>query len=219
MLMLTFSNKDGHTHSSSVLAPRDADTAVMERVEEFLSIIEDGTISQEERINYIAKSDWALQLAFDSGNSSYYNKPEMTNEEVVQINTILTKMYDYIKKETKVNEKIKALTSDLSFYSFLEEIPNWNKELSDYTDVTYSSSLKEKPLFNNLFLSESWLVKTIILIIFALVVYLFIQNIRIDRKLHFFIFHLIVLAFFVNIFAVKVNFSRSRFQKPCQKLD
>ena len=56
-----------------------------------------------------------------------------------------------------------------------------------------------------MFLSESWLVKTIILIIFALVVYLFIQNIRIDRKLHFFIFHLIVLAFFVNIFIQKDN--------------
>ncbi len=203
MLVLTFNQPTGTSDASTNLAPRDADTAVMERVEEFLSIVEDGTISQEERTNYIAKSDWALQLAFESGKSIYYNKPNMTNEEVVQINTLLTKMYDYIKKESKANENIQALKSDTSFYSFLTEIPNWNRELSSFTNVIYSSSLKEKPVFNNLFLSESWLIKIIILGIFTLVVYLFVQNIRIDRKLHFFIFHVIVLAFFVYIFIQK----------------
>lgn len=57
--------------ASSELAPEHAEVAFMERLAQFQQIIADGTITDEERRQFLSTSDWLLQRAFESGNSLF----------------------------------------------------------------------------------------------------------------------------------------------------
>lgn len=201
-IILAFS-KTNNTTSSSLIAPRNADDAFIERVEDFIAIVKDGTITDVDRRNYLAKSDWALQLAFETRNSIFYNKPNVSNKQVQQLNTLLVKMHAYIRAEQTVHQEIKDLQFNSSFEDFIMNVGKWNELLSSYTDVTYSTSTKEKPQFNNKFLADPWVAEVILVFLFVVFVYLFIRNIRNDKKIHFFIFHIIVLVFIGQYFFEK----------------
>ena len=203
-IILAFSETDNTTYFSSILAPRDADEAFMKRVKDFIAIVEDGVITDVDRRNYLAKSDWALQLALETGNSTFYNNPSnLSNEQVQQLNTLLAKMYAYISKEETVHQDMQELQRGSSFEDVIINVGKWNELLSTFIDVTYSSSTKEKPQFNNKFLVNPWIGEIIILIFFVVLVYLFIQNIRIGKKLYYFVFHVIVVALIGQYFLEK----------------
>ena len=195
MIILAFSQTDKTTYSSSIIAPRNGDEVFMERVEAFIAVVEDGTITELDQRSYLSKSDWALQLAFDTGNSRFYNIENVSNEQAEQLNTLLAKMNAYINEQQTVHQEIKALQRGSSFEDFIMNVGRWNELLSSYTDVTYSSSTKEKPLFINKFLADPWVAEGIIIFLFVLFVYFFIQNVRLNKKLPLFVFYVVVLVF------------------------
>ena len=199
IFVLTLTKTDGQQMGSSVLAPNDADDAVMERVNSFLVILEDGVISEEERRHYLMKSDWSLQLAFDTGTSIFYNRPNVTSREAQDINTLLQRMYTFVEVEQPV-KGVPELDKAATFTEFLPLVSTWNKVLKPYTDDVYVSSLKEKPISKKVFFNMSLVGQLITVGFIVLFLYLFIQNIRFERKKHFFVFHVLALLFFAQAF-------------------
>ncbi len=199
IFVLTLTKTDVQQMSSSELAPNDADDAVMERVNSFLAVLEDGIISEEERSLYLMKSDWSLQLAFDTGTSIFYNRPNVTSREAQDINTLLQRMYTFIESEQPVKGAL-DLDKAETFTEFLPLISTWNDELKPYVEEEYVSSLKEKPISKKVFFNISLIGQLITVSFILLFLYLFIQNIRFERKWHFFIFHVLALLFFAQAF-------------------
>ena len=202
LLLVLSSSKDESIQTSSTLAPFDADIALVERVQQFQSIVADGVISEQERREYISRSDWDLQLAFESGTSIFYNRPAMSTEDIEQVNELLHNMYRIVYDQVAV-EQFQQTKLETNFETILQLAPSFNKDAKTFVRDAYTSSLQEKPFTKNAFLNLHIGWQLCILLLFTLFMYLFIQNIRIDRKKFAGVLQLLFIGIIGSFFFIK----------------
>lgn len=168
---------------SSILAPYNANMEMIERVEHFYAIASDGVVTDEERRAYVKTSDWLVQRALESGNSIFYNRPNVTEEQATAFNEMLYFMYEFIytKKDAA------AIAGQLQLYrnydALLADVSRMNEVLAPFVERSYTSSLNEKPISNNAFLNAPWWVKLIAIVLFLLFCYSFYVNIKTNRRI------------------------------------
>lgn len=184
--------KDPAVHVSSKIAPNDADEQIMKRIQSFYEIISDEIITEEERANYLMTSDWAVQLALDHGESPFYNRPNITSAEAKNINLMLNQLYSIVKlyEQFSLSENFPIPST---FSELAQKSEKYTNELKQYSDAEYQSSIKERPIFNKDFFMLTLKWQIVICALIVLFVYLFIKNIQEDKKVSFFIFHVISL--------------------------
>ncbi|MER2000851.1 MAG: hypothetical protein ABS882_13850, partial [Lysinibacillus sp.] len=203
LLLLVFSSSKGEPiQTSSTLAPFDADIVLVDRFQQFQSIVADGVITEQERREYISRSDWDLQLAFESGSSIFFNRPAMATEDIKQVNELLFYMYRIVYDQVVV-EQFHLTKSEPNFETILQLAPSFNKEAKAFVSDTYTSSLQEKPFTKNAFLNLHIGWQLFILMLFTLFLYLFIQNIRIDRKKFAGVLQLLFIVIIGSFFVIK----------------
>ena len=181
LLLLVTNTKEETVTTSTDKAPQDADVVLLDRVQQFQQIVKDGEITELERIQYASISDWDLQLAFETGTSIFYNRPAMSKDDIRNVTEILHNMY-YTVIDNVPHKEPMQLDDNITFEAFLQIAPAFNEHVGLYIEQPYVSSLTEKPLTNNRFLNMDWWWQIVVFGLFALFSYLFIQNIRIDRK-------------------------------------
>lgn len=201
VLALT-SAKQEPIETNSTMAPNDADVALVERFKEFQQIITDGVVTDAERRQYISRSDWDLQLAFESGESIFYNRPTMDKKQIEAATHLLHNMYRIVYERRPI-EKLPTFTESANFQNIVSFSPSFNEQAENLIKKQYSSSLEEKPLTKNDFLNLDWWWQLLIVSLFGLFVYLFVQNIRIDHKKFAGVLQIIFIVLIGSIFFVK----------------
>lgn len=186
--------------ASSELAPEHAEVAFMERLAQFQQIIADGTITDEERRQFLSTSDWLLQRAFESGNSLFYNRPKMTADEVLQVNMLLSYMNEFVEQHEHVRKLANIELEGESFREVLALLPEWNAHFATLIPNTYVPTNEEKPRTNNAFLNGPLNIKLLWTVGFLLLVYAFVFNLRYMRKILLGVIQISLIFFFGSAF-------------------
>lgn len=170
------------TSTSSITAPQNADEVFVKRVHHFWNMIADGVMTEDERRAYLSTSDWLLQRAFESGASIFYNRPNMTTEEITAVNTLLFSMNQFVEQRHDPSVLQRLTSNQEGFRDLLQVVPHWNTLLQPYTTGQYLPSESEKPRSKNVFLASDLWKQLIIVAALVLVVYAFYFNMRHKRK-------------------------------------
>ncbi|MEO4051866.1 hypothetical protein [Solibacillus sp. CAU 1738] len=86
---------------SSEQAPHTVEDIYMERWHEFMTIVENER-NEQATLTYLAKSDWLLQRAIESGHSVFYSAPTLTDEEKRSLIELLHYMYQWVERPNRL---------------------------------------------------------------------------------------------------------------------
>lgn len=143
VLFLTFSllhNPIKEVSLSSIQVPNSVETAYMERWNEFL-IVANSEQKEQVTIQYLAKSDWLLQRAIESGQSLFYSSPTLTADEKLALNELLHYMYLWVK-EPNVTLNIPSIQTFKDLTDLAPKLVETMRE--SYKEDQYVSSSQEK---------------------------------------------------------------------------
>ncbi|MGM9944719.1 MAG: hypothetical protein ACI33M_07245 [Lysinibacillus sp.] len=179
---------DEQISMSTEQAPKQLETVYMERFNQAFHVS-----TEDERTNYLSESDWLIQRAIESGNSTFYNTPTLTAVERENLASILHYLYLW-RLEYGIKEiPIEPLSS---FEEIRKSADVYVNVLGDYFENRpYISAEEEK---RNILLSSFGSMtqesKIGIIILIIAFIGLFILNVRNKRNILFKAIPIILIA-------------------------
>ena len=157
---------------STEQAPKQLETVYMERFNRAFHVS-----TEDERTNYLSESDWLIQRAIESGNSTFYNTPTLTAVERENLASILHYLYLW-----RLEYGIKELPIEpfSSFEEIRESADMYVNVLDEYFENNpYISAEQEKRNVSfSYFSSMTQEIKLGIIVLIIAFIGLFILNVR-----------------------------------------
>ena len=157
---------------SSREGAEDEVIAMMERKRQFQSIIEDGIITEQERMDYLRTSDWHLQLAFEHIANTVYPNPAVTQEQGLGYATLLFYMREYILSPQNTSEVAAAFAEVRGFKQLLDLLP----VMDNYILAEYLPSKDEELPVNRVFFNLAQGLQVVIVIMYAISLFFIMKN-------------------------------------------
>lgn len=179
---------DEQISTSTEQAPQQLETVYVERFNQAFHVS-----TEDERTNYLSESDWLIQRAIESGNSTFYNTPPLTAVERENLASILHYLYLW-RLEYGIKElPIEPLSS---FEEIRESADVYVNVLGEYFENNpYISAEEEKrnvPF--SYFGSMTQEIKLGIIVLIIVFISLFILNVRNKSNILFKAIPIILIA-------------------------
>ena len=200
-IFLTINEQDPELKMSSSISSKvegqDAVIEMMERKLQFQTIIEDGEVTAAERLEYLRKSDWKLQLAFEHITNSTYEIPDVTEDQGLLYATLLFYMRQFMLEPHSISEVAEAFSQVRVFQQLPELVP----VLDAHILAKYQPTKDELMPANQQFFLVNRTLQVIIVCMYILSVFFIIKNIIKRQHLWITLSNIaVVIATFVILF-------------------